>query len=49
MDVTNACSKLQNSGYYAHPVTGLFLSSENTKGPEIDLLALVLREASRYR
>ena len=28
-------------------VTGLFLSNENTIGPAIDLLALVLREASR--
>jgi len=27
-------------------VTGLFLSNENTIGPAIDLLALVLREAS---
>jgi len=27
------------------PVTGLFLSNENTIGPAIDLLALVLREA----
>jgi len=30
-------------------VTGLFLSNENTIGPAIDLLALVLREASRDR
>ena len=30
-------------------VTGLFLSDENTIGPAIDLLALVLREASRDR
>ena len=30
-------------------VTGLFLSSENTIGPAVDLLALVLREASRDR
>jgi len=28
-------------------VIGLFLSNENTVGPAIDLLALVLREASR--
>ena len=28
-------------------VTGLFLSNENTIGPAIHLLALVLREASR--
>jgi len=28
-------------------VTGLFLSNENTIGLAIDLLALVLREASR--
>ena len=28
-------------------VTGLFLSNENTIGPAVDLLALVLREASR--
>jgi len=28
-------------------VTGLFLSNENTIGPGIDLLALVLREAAR--
>jgi len=30
-------------------VTGLFLSKENTIELAIDLLALVLREASRYR
>jgi len=30
-------------------VTGLFLSNENTIGLAIDLLALVLREASRDR
>ena len=30
-------------------VTGLFLANENTVGPAIDLLALVLREASRDR
>jgi len=30
-------------------VTGLFLSNENTIGPAIDLLALVLRKASRDR
>jgi len=30
-------------------VTGLFLSNENTIGPVIDLLAHVLREASRDR
>ena len=30
-------------------VTGLFLSNESTIGPAIDLLALVLREASRDR
>ena len=30
-------------------VTGLFLCNENTIGPAIDLLALVLREASRDR
>jgi len=30
-------------------VTGLFLSKENTIGPAIDLLALVVREASRDR
>ena len=30
-------------------VTGLFLSNENTIGPAIDLLALVLREASMDR
>ena len=29
------------------PVTGLFLSNENTIGGAIDLLTLVLREASR--
>jgi len=33
----------------AQLVTGLFLSNENTIGPAIDLLALVLREASRDR
>jgi len=31
------------------PLIGLFLSNENTVGPAIDLLALVLREASRDR
>ena len=30
-------------------VTGFFLSNENTIGPAVDLLALVLREASRDR
>ena len=30
-------------------VTGLFRSNENTIGPAMDLLALVLREASRDR
>jgi len=30
-------------------VTGVFLSNENTIGPAIDLLALVLREASKDR
>jgi len=30
-------------------VTGLLLSNENTIGPAIDLLALVVREASRDR
>jgi len=30
-------------------VTGLFLSNENTIVPAVDLLALVLREASRDR
>jgi len=30
-------------------VTGLFLSNENTIGPAVDLLTLVLREASRDR
>ena len=30
-------------------VTGLFLSNDNTIGPAIDVLALVLREASRDR
>ena len=30
-------------------VTGLFLSNENTRGSAVDLLALVLREASRDR
>ena len=30
-------------------VTGLFLANENTIEPAIDLLALVLREASRDR
>ena len=30
-------------------VTGLFLSNENTIGLAVDLLALVLREASRDR
>jgi len=34
---------------YLAIVTGLFLSNENTIGPAIDLLALVLREASRDR
>jgi len=35
--------------HFFHVVTGLFLSNENTIGPAIDLLALVLREASRDR
>jgi len=30
-------------------VTGLFLSNENTIGPAVDLVALVLREAARDR
>ena len=30
-------------------VTGLFLSNENTIGPAVDLLGLVVREASRDR
>jgi len=30
-------------------VTGLFLSNGNTIGPAVDLLELVLREASRDR
>jgi len=30
-------------------LTGLFLSNENTIGPVVDLLTLVLREASRDR
>jgi len=30
-------------------VTGLFLSNENTIGPAVDRLTLVLREASRDR
>jgi len=34
---------------HSRSVTGLFLSNENTIGPAVDLLALVLREASRDR
>jgi len=34
---------------FSVPVTGLFLSNENTIGPAIDLLVLELREASRDR
>ena len=30
-------------------VTGLFLSNENTRGPAVDLLVLVVRAASRDR
>jgi len=36
---------IKTDGWYT--VTGLFLSNENTIGPAVDLLALVLREASR--
>jgi len=35
------------SGRYYIIVTGLFLSNKNTIGPAVDLLGLVLREASR--
>jgi len=37
------------TGTQGRTVTGVFLSNENTIGPAIDLLALVLREASRDR
>jgi len=37
------------SRYSCVNVTGLFLSNENTIGPAIDVLALVLREPSRDR
>jgi len=37
----------ENSDGNCDGVTGLFLSNENTIGPAVDLLALVLREASR--
>jgi len=43
--VRNSCG----SGNFFSVVTGLFLSNENTIGPAVDLLALVLREASRDR
>jgi len=36
-------------GRWLNVVTGLLLSNENTIGPAEDLLALVLREASRDR
>jgi len=50
-------SPIQFKGELFHPgysfwwlvVTGLFLFNENTIGPAIDLLARVLREASRDR
>jgi len=35
--------------FQSDTVTGLFLSNESTIGPAVDLLALVLREASRDR
>jgi len=47
--------RLSSPNHYAkrlllfRTVTGLFLSNENTIGPAIGLLALVLREASRDR
>jgi len=42
-------SRLIRPSFLWYFVTGLFLSNENTVGPAIDLLALVLREASRDR
>jgi len=44
-----ALSTTEAEYYMSMTVTGLFLSNENTIGPAIDLLALVLREASRDR
>jgi len=41
--------KAAKNKHWSSFVTGLFLSNENTVGPAIDLLALVLREASRDR
>jgi len=43
------CEYRMSNLFKAWAVTGLFLSNENTIGPAIDLLALVLREASRDR
>jgi len=44
-----AKSGLASSRRGLDTVTGLFLSNENTIGPAIDQLALVVREASRDR
>jgi len=43
------CTRWLSAGNLKRLVTGLFLSNESTIGRAIDLLALVLREASRDR
>ena len=48
----DSCFICKEKGHWANKcpvITGLFLSNENTIGPAIDLLAPVLREASRDR
>ena len=47
--VSHFCHKRKNGCIYLINETGLFLSNENTIGPAIGLLALVLREAARDR
>jgi len=48
-DIPIAWNTVTNISCDCSAVIGLFLSNENTVGPAIDLLALVLREASRDR
>jgi len=49
MESDEACEWQEAIDSEGASVTGLFLSNGNTIGPAIDLLALVLREASRDR
>jgi len=42
-------NEVEETAILSYVVTGLFLSNENTIGPVIGLLALVLREASGDR